>query len=75
MKTVTVVMADDNTLKVFEFPENARNFAFDWWKNELGKGREDVDSEAFFDEVNEKVIESEENPWGGYLSIIEIEVI
>ena len=75
MKTVTVVIADDKTLKAFEFPEDARNFAFDWWKDELGKGREDVDSEAFLDEVNEKVIESEENPWDGYLGIIEIEII
>lgn len=76
MKTVTVVIADDETLEVFAYPEDARNFAFEWWKKELALRYSDVDteSEGFIEEVNEKVISCEENPWDDYLGIIEVEV-
>ena len=73
MRTVEIVLTDSE-IKAFNHPEDANNFAFEWWREELGRSEEGVDSDGFYEKVNEKVIESRFNPWDDLLGIFSVEV-
>ena len=74
MKTVEIVLTDSD-IHAFNHEENANNFAFNWWKEELTRSNPQVENDPmFFDRVNEKVINSRSNPWSDLLGIFTLEV-
>lgn len=76
MKTVTIVDCEFETA-AFEFPEDARNFACDLWRehySEIIKQVAEEDGIPFEEALNESVIMSEEQPDESLISIRELVV-
>lgn len=73
MRTVEIVLTDSE-IKAFSHSEDANNFAFEWWREELGRLEGGADSNDFYEKVNERVIKSRSDPWSDLLGIFSVEV-
>jgi hypothetical protein len=76
MKTVTIVKFEYG-IAAFEFPEDARNFACDLWReyySEIIQQVTEEDGVPFEEALNESVILSEEQPDESLISIRELVV-
>lgn len=74
MKTVTIVNWEGD-LTAFEYPEDARNFACNLWRENYSEVLADIAEEdgiPFEEALNNAVIDSEENPDQNIIAIREL---